>query len=148
MALVVTPILLTKILHGWIRTGQDKVLATTGSRSRLKYCALFLSTRDSYPLENTLHILLDGARYHRSDLVRDTAFVLIIELHYLTPYSLTERLLKVMNEKSLNNVYFKRKSGFKVAINQIFTVILSEIASSLAYRINDNFQMFNPASSS
>lgn len=31
----VHPTLSTKISHGWIRTGQDKVIETTGNRSRL-----------------------------------------------------------------------------------------------------------------
>ncbi|MEZ8138903.1 transposase, partial [Vibrio splendidus] len=91
-------------------------------------------------------------KYHRSDLVQDAAFVLNIELHYLPPYSPNlnpiERLWKVMNEKSRNNVYFKSKRDFKAAIDQFFAVTLPEIAGSLASRINDNFQTLKPASSS
>lgn len=45
----------------------------------------FCKLRESYPLAHKLHIILDGAGYHRSDLVRDAAFVLNIELHYLPP---------------------------------------------------------------
>ncbi|MCM8227173.1 hypothetical protein P3S44_25075, partial [Enterobacter hormaechei] len=37
---------------------------------------------------------------------------------------------------------------FKAAIDQFFTVTLPEIAGSLASRINDNFQVLKPASSS
>lgn len=173
----VHPTLSTKISHGWIRTGQDKVLETTGSRSRLNIIGalnlsdigatvvsnyesinsanivrFFCQLRESYPLEHKLHIILDGAGYHRSDLVRDSAFVLNIELHYLPPYSPNlnpiERLWKVMNEKSRNNVYFKSKRDFKKSIDQFFTVTLPEIADSLASRINDNFQVLKPASSS
>ena len=112
----------------------------------------FCKLRESYLLAHKLHIILDGAGYHRSDLVRDAAFVLNIELHYLPPYSPNlnpiERLWKVMNEKSRNNVYFKSKRDFKAAIDQFFTVTLPEIAGSLASRINDNFQVLKPASSS
>ena len=112
----------------------------------------FCKLRESYPLAHKLHIILDGAGYHRSDLVRDAAFVLNIELHYLPPYSPNlnpiERLWKVMNEKSRNNVYFKSKRDFKAAIDQVFTVTLPEIPGSLASRINDNFQVLKPASSS
>lgn len=75
-----------------------------------------------------------------------------IELHYLPPYSPNlnpiERLWKVMNEKSRNNVYFKSKRGFKEAIDQLFTVTFPEIANSLVSRINDNFQVLKPTSSS
>lgn len=174
---VVHPALSTKISHGWIRTGQDKVLETTGSRSRLKIIGalnlsdigatvvsnyesinsdkivrFFCQLRKSYPLEHKLHIILDGVVYHRSDLVRDSAFVLNIELNYLPSYSLDlnpiERLWKVMNEKSRNNVYFKSKRVFKKAIDRFFTVTLPKNADSLASRINDNFQVLKPAPSS
>jgi transposase len=173
----VHPTLSTKVSHGWIRTGQDKVIETTGNRSRLNIIGalnlsdigativhdyesinsesivrFFCKLRESYPLAHKLHIILDGAGYHRSDLVKDAAFVLNIELHYLPPYSPNlnpiERLWKVMNEKSRNNVYFKSKRDFKAAIDQFFAVTLPEIAGSLASRINDNFQTLKPASSS
>ncbi|KFK70412.1 transposase, partial [Vibrio vulnificus] len=52
------------------------------------------------------------------------------------------------NEKSRNNVYFKSKRDFKVAIDHFFAVTLPEIAGSLTSRINDNFQVLKPASSS
>ncbi|ARR48781.1 IS630 family transposase [Photobacterium damselae subsp. damselae] len=173
----VHPTQATKLSHGWIRTGQDKAIETTGSRSRLNIVgALNLSEigrtvidnyesinsenivrflcklRESYPLTHKLHLILDSAGYHRSDLVRDAAFVLNIELHYLPPNSPNlnpiERLWKVMNEQVRNNVYFKNKRNFDAAIGRFFTVILPEIAGSLASRINDNFQVLNPASSS
>jgi len=173
----VHPTLSTKVSHGWIRTGQDKVIETTGNRSRLNIIGalnlsdigativhdyeginsetivrFFCKLRESYPLAHKLHIILDGAGYHRSDLVREAAFVLNIELPYLPPYSPNlnpiERLWKVMNEKSRNNVYFKSKRDFKAAIDQFFAVTLPEIAGSLTSRINDNFQVFKPASSS
>lgn len=104
----VHPTQATKITHGWIRKGQDKLLETTGSRSRLNIIGalnlsdigatvvreyesinsdnivrFFCQLRDSYPLTHKLHIILDGAGYHRSGLVKDAAFVLNIELHYL-----------------------------------------------------------------
>lgn len=173
----VHPTQATKLSHGWIRTGQDKAIETTGSRSRLNIVgALNLSEigrtvidnyesinsenivrflcklRESYPLTHKLHLILDGAGYHRSDLVKDAAFVLNIELHYLPPYSPNlnpiERLWKVMNEQVRNNVYFKSKRDFEAAIGRFFTVLLPQIAGSLASRINDNFQVLNPASSS
>ncbi|MEZ8140364.1 IS630 family transposase [Enterovibrio sp. FF113] len=173
----VHPTQATKITYGWIRTGQDKMLETTGSRSRLNIIGalnlndisgtivseydtinsesiirFFCKLRERYPLAHKLHIILDGAGYHRSDIVRDAAFVLNIELHYLPPYSPNlnpiERLWKVMNEHSRNNVYFKSKRDFQEAIEQFVTVTLPEIAGSLTSRINDHFQMLKPASSS
>ena len=53
-----------------------------------------------------------------------------------------------MNEKSRNKVHFKIKRDFKEVMDQFFTVTLPEITGSLTSRINDNFQVFKPASSS
>jgi hypothetical protein len=36
-----------------------------------------------------------------------------------------------MNEKSRNNVYFKRKRDFKAAIEQFFAVTLPEVAKTI-----------------
>jgi len=63
----------------------------------------------------------------------------------LKRYSI-ERLWKVMNERSRNNVYFKTKRGFKAAVGHFLTATLPEIAGSLASRVNDNFQVLKPAS--
>lgn len=38
--------------------------------------------KENYPLEQTVHIVLDGAAYHRSEMERNAAKVLNIELHY------------------------------------------------------------------
>ncbi|EGU36722.1 hypothetical protein VII00023_01190 [Vibrio ichthyoenteri ATCC 700023] len=155
---------MTKISHGWIRTGQDKSVETTGSRSRLNLIGtlnladiggtiindyetinsesivrFFCQIRERYLLSNKLHIILDGAGYHRSDLVKDAACVLNVELYYLPPYSPNlnpiDRLWKVMNEYSR----FKNKRALRDAIETFFTVTLPEVAGSLTSRINDNF---------
>ncbi len=168
----------TKITYGWIRKGEDKVIETTGSRTRLNFVgALNLTdisttvtesyeTIDSesiarffwklkkahYPLEQKIHVILDGAGYHRSQLVKDFARMLNIELHYLPPYSPNlnpiERLWKVMHEHARNNVYFPTKASFKDAINRFFDVTLPKVAGSLTTRINDNFQVLKSATSS
>ncbi|WP_276280461.1 transposase [Vibrio sp. CUB2] len=97
-------------------------------------------------------LVLDGAAYHRSEMVRNAAKVLNIELHYLPVYSPNlnpiERLWKVMNEHLRNNVYFPSKAAFTSAIKTFFDVTLPEVAGSLVSRITDNFQILKPASSS
>ncbi|ENM5740489.1 IS630 family transposase [Vibrio mimicus] len=168
----------TKLSYGWIRKGQDKLIETTGSRTRLNLVgALSLKDisatttetcdtinsqsivhffwklkKEHYPLEQTVHIVLDGAAYHRSERVRNAAKVLNIELHYLPPYSPNlnpiERLWKVMNEYVRNNVYFSTKATFTAAIKKFFDVTLPEVAGSLVSRITDNFQILKPAPSS
>lgn len=168
----------TKLSYGWIRKGQDKLIETTGSRTRLNLIgALSLENigatvtetyetinsesivrffwklkKEHYPLEQKVHLILDGAAYHRTKLVKDAAKVLNIELHYLPPYSPNlnpiERLWKVMNEHARNNVYFSSKREFISAIKEFFDVTLPKVAGSLVSRITDNFQLLKSASSS
>ena len=168
----------TKLSYGWIQKGQDKLIETTGSRTRLNLIgALSLENigatvtetydtinsesivrffwklkKEHYPLEQKVHLILDGAAYHRAELVKNAAKVLNIELHYLPPYSPhlnpIERLWKVMNEHARNNVYFSSKREFISAIKEFFDATLPEVAGSLVSRITDNFQLLKPASSS
>jgi len=173
----VHPTQATKITHGWIRTGQDKSIETTGSRTRINLLGavalndiagaivneyefvnsativqFFGQLREKYPQNHKLHLILDGAGYHIANVVKNTAESLNIELHYLPPYSPNlnpiERLWKVMNEHARNSVYFKTKREFRAALDKFFKETLPSIGSSLTSRINDNFQMLKSASSS
>lgn len=166
----------TKLSGGWIRRGECKPVKTTGSRTRMNIigalclndiartvtcdytqinartiCEFFIAIRQTYPVRQKVHLILDGAPYHRASLVQDWAVVMNIELHYLPPYSPNlnpiERLWKVMNEHARNNRYFATAKAFRAAINGFFSDTLPEIAGQLACRINDNFQKINPASS-
>jgi transposase len=131
----VHPTQATKVSSGWIRKGVDKPIETTGSRTRMNVVGAvrlnhlaeavvhdyetvngstimdFLEhVKQRYLSNNTLHLVLDGAGYHRSKEVKDKAAELGITLHYLPPYSPNlnpiERLWKVMNEYARNNRYF------------------------------------------
>lgn len=173
----VHPTQATKITHGWIRTGQDKPIETSGSRTRInlvgavelgnianatvceyKYVnketivEFFRLLREKYPINHKLHLVLDGAGYHIANVVKDTAISLNIKLHYLPPYSPNlnpiERLWKVMNEHARNSVYFKTKREFRAALNKFFKETLPDIGCALTSRINDNFQVLKPESSS
>ena len=166
----------TKLSGGWIRRGERKPVKTTGSRPRMNIigalclndiartvtadykqinartiCEFFIAIRQTYPVRQKVHLILDGAPYHRASLVQDWAVVMNIELHYLPPYSPNlnpiERLWKVMNEYARNNRYFATAKAFRAAINGFFSDTLPEIAGKLASRINDNFQKIKPASS-
>ena len=68
-------------------------------------CAL----RERYAIMAMAHVILDGAAYHRSQLVKDSAFELNTQLHYLY---LIERFWKVMNEQTRNNRYYSFKQSF------------------------------------
>lgn len=172
----VHPTQATKISYGWIRKGQKKAVKTTGSRTRLNIMgalnlkaltspliceyktineynvSLFLNEiRKVYPDYNQkIHVILDGAGYHRSQLVKDWAEVVNIRLHYLPPYSPNlnpiERMWKLMNEHARNNRYFSSTREFREAISVFFNQALPDIADSLTSRINDHFQVLTPAS--
>lgn len=112
----------------------------------------FIAIRETYPITQKVHIILDGAGYHRSELVQEWAYVMNIELHYLPPYSPNlnpiERLWKVMNEEVRNNRYFATAKEFREEILAFFRERLPVLAGALSRRINDNFQTLEKASSS
>lgn len=162
----------TKRTGGWIRKGKDHAIATTGSRTRLNITgALNLETmelfsmehetingeaivrylegvRAAYPKASWVHLILDGAGYHKDKEALKAAERLKIRVYYLPPYSPNlnpiERVWKVMNERVRNNVYFQTASEFREAIRGFFQQIWPEIAGSLIDRINDNFQKLLP----
>ncbi|MFT6987905.1 MAG: transposase [Psychromonas sp.] len=171
----VHPTQATKITSGWIKKGVDKLIKTTGSRTRLNIVGAirlghleeavieqydktvngesivdFLTkTRNAYHASGTIHLVLDGAGYHRSGLVTEAAEELDITLHFLPPYSPNlnpiERLWKVMNKHARNSQYFATTKEFRRRITHFFTTTLPDIADSLGSTINDNFQQFKPA---
>lgn len=164
----------TKVSGGWIKKGHDKAIKTTGSRTRLNIVgaidlndlgsaivnryekvnsetmqSFFETIRQKYPPKKTIHLILDGAGYHRAIDLKEKAKELNIELFYLPPYSPNlnpiERLWKVMNEHVRNNQYFSTAKEFRDKIDDFFQNKLPEIGNDLKSRINDNFQILNPA---
>jgi transposase len=167
----------TKLAYGWLPKGQKTIVKTTGSRTRLNIMGalnlndigsmvvreydsinslniarFFIAVRETYPVSQKVHIILDGAGYHRAELVKEWAYVMNIDLHYLPPYSPNlnpiERVWKVMNEVVRNNRYFTSASQFRQEIHQFFSDKLPALAGALSRRINDNFQTLENASSS
>ncbi|MFK0574118.1 IS630 family transposase [Endozoicomonas sp.] len=110
----------------------------------------FKKVRSTCASMEVIHMILDGAGYHRSKEVVEAAEKLKIKLHYLPPYSPDlnpiERLWKVMNEYARNNEYFATAKEFRQKINHFLDETLPEIGASLIGRINDNFEMLQPAS--
>lgn len=165
----------TKVSCGWIKKGHDKAIETTGSRTRLNLVGaidlnnlaraqvkryekvnsetiqeFFTELRAENGSNKRIHLILDGAGYHRAKIVKDKADELNIKLHFLPPYSPNlnpiERLWKVMNEHVRNNKYFATAKEFRNQIDEFFSQTLPKIGDILASRINDNFQVLNSAS--
>ena len=131
------PTMATKIAHGWIRKGTDKLISQTASGTRVNIMgaielsamkvtscypervnteatiAFFDQLKAAYPYASTLHVILDQAGYHRSEKTKNAAKEKGIKLHFLPPYSPNlnpiERLWKVMNEECRNNTFFHRR---------------------------------------
>ncbi|PHM22657.1 IS630 family transposase, partial [Xenorhabdus innexi] len=112
----------------------------------------FHAIRETYPFQQKVHIILDGAGYHRAELVKSAAQELNIQLHYLPPYSPNlnpiERLWKYTNEQIRNNVYFPDAKTFRGTLRHFYHVTLPTKAQELATRLTDHFQRLKPASSS
>ena len=136
----VHPTQTTKITAGWVRKGEDKPIKTTGSKTRINVVGAirlghlqdavvkqyaktvngesivdFLNeVRATYQTNRPIHLVLDGAGYHRNKLVIDEAEKLNITLHYLHPYSPNlnpiERLWKVMNTREIANIFRQQKN--------------------------------------
>jgi len=146
----------TKVSCGWIKKGQDKSIETTGSRTRLNLIGavnldniadakvkrydkvnsetiqqFFNELRQHDTSGKRIHLILDGAAYHRANAVKDKAKTLNIKLHYLPPYSPNlnpiERLWKVMNEQVRNNKYFATAQEFRQTIDDFFDKKLPQI---------------------
>lgn len=167
----VHPTMATKVTYGWIKTGTNKPIATTASRTRMNLMgALNLETmqvstgsyktidstamvkffdllKRAYPKAPKIHLILDRGPYNISLITREAARKRGIELHYLPPYSPNlnpiERLWKVMNEYVRNNRFFTSAKEFRKEITNFFEVTWPKIAMSSIDRINDNFQRFN-----
>ena len=170
----VHPTMATKISHGWIRKGTEKHVKTTASRTRvnvfgairLGYLGEALThqyetinavsivdflhkLRAQYSDYQRIHFILDGAGYHKANIVTEAANKLNIHIHILPAYSPNlnpiERLWKGMNEHVRNNYFFDSAKEFRERIDDFFQRKLPNIAESLDSRINDNFQRINPA---
>lgn len=100
----------TQITYGWIRTGANKPILTTGFRSRMDlmgwinletmpvtigvYETLdsqameghFQKLKEKYPKASKFHLTLDQGRYNTSKKTKKSAHKHGVVLHYLPPY--------------------------------------------------------------
>jgi transposase len=166
----VHPTQATKITASWITKGNDKAVKKIGSRSRINIIGVielgylenaiikeyektvngeaivdFLNkVRATYLESGTIKLVLDGAGYLRSNIAKDEAKKLNIDLINLPPYSPNlnpiERLWKVMNKHAINGEYFASTKEFRRRVGEFFTITLPEIADTLDSWINDTFR--------
>ena len=171
----VHPTQATKISYGWIKRGEDKLVSTTASRTRLNILgalnlngihvsysehetinsasviSFFKQLEIEYAAVPRIHLILDQAGYHTSEALSEYIKGTRIELHFLPAYSPNlnpiERLWKVMNETVRNNRHFSSAREFREATRGFFREHLPKMAQALMSRLNDNFCILNPVSS-
>jgi transposase len=111
--------------------------------------AFFTELRAENGTNKRIHLILDGAGYHRAKVVKDNANELNIKGHFLPPYrpnlNPIKRPWKVMNEHVSNNKYFATAKEFRNKIDEFSRQTLPKIGDILASRIKDNFQVLNSA---
>jgi transposase len=134
--------------YGWIKRGEKRELKTNSGRERLNlhgainaetyqvtiiesetvdaYSTINLLTaiEQAYPLSMKIYVILDNARYHYSNLVRDFLEESKIKLVFLPSYSpnlnLIERLWKFFKKKVLYNRYHENVDAFRNACINFF----------------------------
>ena len=154
--------------YGWIRTGTDMVLQSNTGRERLNLngayniedhtavvqeaesinaqltVSLLKEMMKNQPL-GLLYVILDNARYYRSEMVRN--FVKKnnrIKLVFLPPYSpnlnIIERLWKFFKKKITYNKYYEKFSVFREFCLRFFKN-LGKYRAELETLMTDNFQL-------
>ena len=161
----VHPTMVTKITYGWIRKGSDKLIETTGSKTRMNIMgSINLETMDvsitkhdklnstsmkehfsllrkKYTTARKIHLILDQGSYNTSKETKKHAKEYGVLLHFLPPYSPNlnpiERLWKVMNEYCRNNKYFKNAKEFRTTIDNFFEKTWNDISKDMVDRIRN-----------
>lgn len=134
--------------YGWIRRGEKKELKTNSGRQRLNLHGamnaetyqvtiiesetvnaestinLLTSIEQAYPLSKEIFVILDNARYHYSNIVKEYLLNSRIRLVFLPSYSpnlnLIERLWKYFKKKVLYNRYHVNIKKFRDACIKFF----------------------------
>ena len=154
--------------YGWIRKGKEQVLKTNTGRMRVNIngaydienrkviiredesinsqstIALLEQMLREQPL-GTLYIILDNARYYRSQMVREFLEKnQRLQFVFLPPYSpnlnIIERLWKFFKKKTTYNKYYEKFSVFREKCMGFFENI-EEYENDLKSLMVDNFQL-------
>ncbi len=134
--------------YGWIKKGQEKELKANCGRQRLNINGtldietlepvtgiydtinaqstidLFSRIEAKHPKADVIYIIVDNARYYRSQVLKEALERTKIKLIFLPPYSpnlnLIERYWKFFKIKVLNNCYYETFDEFKYACISFF----------------------------
>ena len=137
--------------YGWIKRGETRELKTNSGRKRLNlhgainaetyevtiiesetvdsYSTINLLTaiESKYPAASAIKVILDNAKYHYSEAVRNYIAKSRIDLVFLPSYSpnlnLIERLWGFFKKKMLHNRYYKDIRVFRKACIKFFQTI-------------------------
>ena len=160
----------TKVAYSWSLKGERKCVKTYAGRERVNVVGSLDVTRmklvTSFPektngdslsdhlkqlrraskTQGVIHLILDNGSYCRSEIVRQTAEALKINLVFLPPYSpnlnLIERLWRLMNEEVRNNVCFATKAEFETAIKDFFQKRWRSLKHTCKNLFVERFQIF------
>lgn len=154
--------------YGWIRKGTEMVIQSNTGRQRLNLNGVYniedhkaiIQETDSINAQSTvslleemmrnqplglIYVILDNARYYRSEMVR--VFVKKnkrIKLVFLPPYSpnlnIIERLWKFFKKKVTYNTYYEKFAVFREYCLRFFKN-LDKYRSELETLMTDNFQL-------
>jgi transposase len=158
----------TMAAYGWIKRGEKKELKTNSGRQRLNlHGAINAETHDVTVIESvtvnkdstlqlleileqkyfyasTLYIILDNARYHYSNEVKEWLLGKEIKLVFLPAYSpnlnLIERLWKFFKKKVLYNKYYENLDAFRKASIDFFSHI-DQHSADIARFMDADFEM-------
>ena len=103
---------------------QPTILLTEDNCSAEVIEAFLEEIKKQYNKAKTICIILDNARYQRSNLVQTTAKFFNIDLLFLPPYSpnlnLIERLWRYFKKEVMKNKYYADYSTFENAVETFF----------------------------
>lgn len=134
--------------YGWIKRGRNKELKTNSGRQRLNLhgainaethevtiiesdtidahstLQLLLAIESKYPTASSIKVILDNAKYHYSNIVRDHVENSRVDLVFLPSYSpnlnLIERLWHFFKKNLLYNTYYENIDAFRKACIDFF----------------------------
>lgn len=104
---------------------QPTIILTEENCSAEVIEAFLEEVKIQYSQAKTICVILDNARYQRSNLVQTTAKFFNIDLIYLPPYSpnlnLIERLWRYFKKEVMKNKYYPDYATFENAVETFFS---------------------------